>query len=184
MLTKVDLFEAETKKELEQYLGKVFLSLKYEERSLASVIEETLNHRQLFEILSLHLEDTEGLPLGRYNYWDDAQVEVKYGLAIKKFGNVKRTTLYAQECIGGWLVGELELHSILSGDGDMTDISGYPTPESFRATVNEQVLSLVRGKAKLIDLRILAENVHEHSRKKYSEAEKLRTPRLEEKVGS
>ena len=175
MLAKVDLFTPKTRKELESRIARLFPSPKPEEHSLHSVVEEALASRELFKVLSLHLNDTDGLPLDSYIYWDDASIEVEYGLAIRRRNGVKGTTLYHQMCIGDGLVDELTFSSpFYAKDINRTEISNYPTPENFRNTLSERVLELIQGKAKLCDLRILAIDVNSRIRERNPEAEELR----------
>ena len=151
MLVKTEAITHETRTHIRSALDRIFTHK--EEGDLDSVVSEVLNDRDVFLYLMTHLKKFQGVELGRMSYWDDARVEVPYGLTINYVGEPPRTVLFAYTLVNGRHAEELRFYDIMPKhlvEGRGEDVCGIPKPENFAGVVNVVLQNI--EKESIIDL--------------------------------
>lgn len=109
---------------------------------LQAVVSEVLSDRDLFTFLAVFLADDTGLKLGTMSYWDDATVNIDYGLTIDFHNPPRQTKLFTAEYFGYTpVLSEGSRLNIMFPEEYLTSdvgrfCSNAPTPKDFVAAVN------------------------------------------------
>jgi len=147
MLVKAPVIDDEARKHINRALEKVFTHKEGED--LDAVVSEVLNDRDIFLYFLTHLRKGQGIELGSMSYWDDAHVDLCYGLAMNYRTEPPKLSLFTYEILGG-RTGDLGVYShfptfLLKG----TDCQ-IPTAKRFADEVNLVLKSIKQEDA--IDL--------------------------------
>lgn len=155
MLTKTPVINQDTRNSLKKRLEDHF---QYEEGTdLDSAVKEILNDKDVFLFLATYFNKNQGLYLGAMSYFDDATVNVHFGLILDwkpyklktqklkifSFHDSARSLVYGRkrhhvskdDMAHFYLSDEIPSHVML-GDSKVL-LNNYPPVEWFASRVNE-----------------------------------------------